>query len=86
MTFAVGMGRVTSLVTTATFSPGFTMSFNRGAPMGSLRARRTSASPVRPRGTSLAWSSPMRFRSGTSTSWMPVPNPKVSFIMLSFWR
>lgn len=81
MTLYVGMGRVTSLVTITTFSPGFTMSRSAGDPIGSLSARRTSASPVRPRSTSFGRSTPTRFLSGTVTRWTPLPKPSSNSIL-----
>ncbi len=78
----VGQGRVMSLVMTTIFSPGFTISRSRGAPMGSPSARATSSSFISPRGTSLDISTPIRFFSGTSTVCTPVPNPNSNFICL----
>ena len=48
ITLYVGIGRVISLVITAIFSPGFTISLRRGVPMGAPRALRTSSVPTSP--------------------------------------
>ena len=81
MTFQVGMGRVMSLVMTAIFSPGFTISRRRGEPMGASSALLTSASPVSSLFTSLGVSTAIRFLSGTDILCVPVPKPSSSSII-----
>ena len=75
----MGMGRVTSLVTMATVSPGFTMSRSRGEPVGRARAARTrSSSPAAGSSTALGSRTPSRTSAGRRTCWVRVPILNVS--------